>query len=169
MAQRKSVLFFMCIILFLPSGDLLAKKNSRNKLVITQATADMPASRLVLTGENFLGPNGKEKPVILLAGESLVLVPPSTGTRLEALLPPNIDSAEYRVVVRTDPAYDTIDITIGPIGAKGPLGDTGPTGPAGPRGPAGAPGPAGGVGPMGPAGAQGPPGPLQNPIMQVNP
>src|SRR5215467_15847632 len=121
--------------------------------VIEFADTDAGVLNLVILGRNF----GDEAPTVTLGGTRL-FVRSFSATEVVAVLPVQILSGFYRLVLVTENrAVAQFDLGIGYQGSSGPQG---PQGPAGPQGVAGPPGPVVATGPIGPQGVAGPPGPV---------
>ena len=104
-----------------------AIKQYLRKIVITEASVDSTTTRVTIGGLNFLGPDGRHLPTVLLRTTVLPLVS-ETDKQIVALLPAGLTPGAYLLIVANSP-YDfgTFDLTIGatgPAGAPGPAGAT---------------------------------------------
>ena len=159
-----------------PSAFAQINKFYGNKVVITKVAVDSTTHRITVSGENFLGSNGRTTPTVLLGRRALYLLMNPTSTTVVAQLPADLDDGTYLVTVSCgsgDSEYDSADFSVrgekgddhkevfGPTGPTGPKGATGATGPSGATGVTGPSGPsgAGATGPTGPTGTQGVTGP----------
>src|SRR5207249_1032625 len=133
-----------------------------NKVVITKVMVDWNTNRVIVTGESFLGSNGKTLPTVLLGRRVLNTVMQPTSTMVVAQIPADIDDGTYLLTVSCgsgESEYDSADVKFRHKDNEEETGPTGPTGPSGPRGATGATGATGPSGPSGPSGATGPTGP----------
>jgi len=94
---------------------------------------DLTLNRLTISGENFLGENGRTVPSLFL-GKTLLSQLSSSQTTIDATLPSGLDAGTYLLIVSNGPHiddFDTFDVTIGAVGQQGPPGIPGRVGPRG--------------------------------------
>lgn len=158
-----------------PSGPSEVSITSISEVVVTLGDPSLPGDgMLIILGLGFQNADSPTLPYVQLGSTALkVQNINDAGTELVAILPDDISSGDYRLLVerslpgvppklQIDSANVAIyDLTLreNDLGPQGIQGEPGPAGPPGTQvGPAGAPGPQGATGPdgdVGPAGIQG--------------
>src|SRR2546425_3560269 len=97
-----------------PSGFGQVNRFYGNKVVITKVAVDSTTHRITVTGENFLGSNGRTTPVVLLGRRVLYLMMNPTSSTVVAQLPTDLDDGTYLVTVSCgsgNSEYDSADFS----------------------------------------------------------
>src|SRR5205823_3872337 len=82
-----------------PSAFAQINKFYGNKVVITKVAVDAITHRITMTGENFLGSNGRTTPTVLLGRRVLHTLMNPTSSTVVAQLPSDLDDGTYLVTV----------------------------------------------------------------------
>ena len=74
-------------ILFCLVAQASAEDDKGKKLLITMAAVNILNGTIVITGQNFLGENGKKSPKVTLSGNTLVFASLPTPTNIVVRFP----------------------------------------------------------------------------------